>query len=159
MMSNDLQQARIEAALNGFYETEHKQAGWARPFVRTAGLENWSPQSIARMEAALAAADALEACRNDTESGTVLTSSGRQFRGGLVGRLDEAALIEVVAKARGEAADAHLPSVEQIAEVIAGHPIGSGFYQTTVGVGEAREMAEAVRALFGEVAGDENDSL
>lgn len=52
------------------------------------------------------------------------------------------------------AADAHLPSVEQIAEEIAGHPIGSGFYQTTVGVGEAREMAEAVRAVFGEVVSD-----
>ncbi len=59
------------------------------------------------------------------------------------------------ARAALAAADAHLPSVEQIAEEIAGHPILSGFYQTTVGVGEAREMAEAIRALFGEVAGDE----
>lgn len=58
-MPNDLQQARIEAALNGFYETEHKQAGVKWPFARTAGLENWSPQSIARMEAALAAADSI----------------------------------------------------------------------------------------------------
>lgn len=102
-MTDDLRQARIEAALNGFYETEHKQAGWARPFVRTAGLENWSPQSIARMEAALAAADA------------------------------------------------YLPSVEQIAEVIMRALVFTNENSKPWADGVARD----VRALLGEVTRDE----
>ena len=46
-----------------------------------------------------------------------------------------------------QAADAAV-TVEMIVDELAGHPIGSGYYQTTVSVDEAREMAEAVQALI-----------
>ena len=45
------------------------------------------------------------------------------------------------------AADA-VVTVEMIADEIVGHPIGSGYYQTTVGIDEAREIAEAVHRLY-----------
>lgn len=45
------------------------------------------------------------------------------------------------------AADA-VVTVEMIADEIAGHPIGSGYYQTTIGIDEAREIAEVVHRLY-----------
>lgn len=35
---------------------------------------------------------------------------------------------------------------DELADEIAGHPIGSGHYSTTVGVDEAREIADAILA-------------
>lgn len=47
-----------------------------------------------------------------------------------------------------EAKTAEVVTEEQITEEVAGHPIGSGYYQTTVSVDEAREMAKAVQRLY-----------
>lgn len=44
--------------------------------------------------------------------------------------------------------EAQQPSVEDIADMIAGHPIGSGYYQTTLSIYEAQEIAESVHALL-----------
>lgn len=33
---------------------------------------------------------------------------------------------------------------DELADEMAGHPIGSGYYSTTVGVDEAREIADAI---------------
>lgn len=46
-----------------------------------------------------------------------------------------------------EAADA-VVTVEKIADEIAGHPIGSGYYQTTLSIYEAQEIAATVHALL-----------
>lgn len=51
------------------------------------------------------------------------------------------------ARAALAAADA-VVTVEEIRDEIAGHPIGSGYYQTTVGVDEAREIAENIQRLY-----------
>lgn len=51
------------------------------------------------------------------------------------------------ARAALQAADA-VVTVEQIVDELAGHPIGSGYYQTTVSVDEAREMAQAIQRLY-----------
>ena len=42
------------------------------------------------------------------------------------------------------------PSVtrEEVRDEVAGHPIGSGYYATTVGVDEAAEIADALLARF-----------
>ena len=40
------------------------------------------------------------------------------------------------------------PSREAVRDEIAGHPIGSGYYATTVGVDEAAEIADAVLSLL-----------
>lgn len=45
------------------------------------------------------------------------------------------------------AADA-VVTVEQIRDEIAGHPLGSGYYQTTLSIYEAQEIAESVHALL-----------
>lgn len=39
-------------------------------------------------------------------------------------------------------------TVEMIADEIAGYPIGSGYYQTTVGTAEAQEIARAILDLI-----------
>lgn len=52
-----------------------------------------------------------------------------------------------IAKRALAAADA-VVTVEEIRDEIAGHPIGSGYYQTTVGVDEASEIAEIVQRLY-----------
>lgn len=45
------------------------------------------------------------------------------------------------------AADA-VVTVEKIADEIAGHPIGSGYYQTTISIYEAQEIAAGIHALL-----------
>ena len=40
------------------------------------------------------------------------------------------------------------PSAEEVGDELSGWPIGSGYYATQVGTDEARDMAEAVLALF-----------
>lgn len=47
-----------------------------------------------------------------------------------------------------DAAKADSPDEETVRDELAGWPIGSGYYQTTVGTDEAREMARAVLALL-----------
>lgn len=46
-----------------------------------------------------------------------------------------------------QAADA-MVTVEMIVDELAGHPIGSGYYQTAVSVDEAHEMAEIAQSLY-----------
>ena len=46
-----------------------------------------------------------------------------------------------------QAADA-VVAVEMIVDELAGHPIGTGYYQTAVSVDEAREMAEMIQRLY-----------
>lgn len=45
-------------------------------------------------------------------------------------------------------ADDAVVTVDMIVDELAGHPIGSGNYQTTVSVDEAREMAEIIQRLY-----------
>lgn len=53
----------------------------------------------------------------------------------------------VEARAALEAADAAV-TVDMIVDELAGHPIGSGYYQMAVSVDEAREMAEIIQRLY-----------
>lgn len=49
---------------------------------------------------------------------------------------------------RALAAADEVVTVEQIMDEFAGHPIGSGYYQTTVSVDEARELAKIAHRLY-----------
>ena len=53
-----------------------------------------------------------------------------------------------VAARRAIASADAVVTVEMIADEIAGHPIGSGYYQTTVDTAEAREIASAIIDLI-----------
>lgn len=41
-----------------------------------------------------------------------------------------------------------LPTREEIADILSGWPIGTGYYQTQVAIDEAQDMADAVLALL-----------
>ena len=43
---------------------------------------------------------------------------------------------------------------DKIAEVLAGYQIGSGYYATAIGVGDAQELADDIHALLTEEAAD-----
>ena len=43
---------------------------------------------------------------------------------------------------------------DNIAEVLAGYQIGSGYYATAIGVGDAQELADDIHALLTEEAAD-----
>ena len=65
-----------------------------------------------------------------------------------------------LARAALAAADAHFPTVEQIAEVVGGIRLDAAecrenYFCDEVVSDHAMDIATAVRALFGEVAGDE----
>ncbi|MBK0420463.1 hypothetical protein JD276_15675 [Leucobacter sp. CSA1] len=56
LLGGDPTEERLLAALNAYQRTDHEQNGIKRPYVYAENLDDWGPQTIARMRAALAAA-------------------------------------------------------------------------------------------------------
>lgn len=108
------------------------------------GVEGVHPDAWPHI--AMAAADAILAA-GWTPRGEGMTIQIGGSRAGKTQALAERVADEVMERG-GSATVTSLPSVEDVRDEIAGHPIGSGYYSTTVGVDEATEMARAVLALL-----------